>query len=85
MLQCTLNSQMTDHLLTDKRKREKRSMFDAAIIGTGPAGLSAALCLALHEKEFVWFGSAAMSDKVEKSEKIANYPGMGLISGKTDY
>ncbi|MBQ6544966.1 MAG: NAD(P)/FAD-dependent oxidoreductase [Lachnospiraceae bacterium] len=57
-------------------------MFDAAIIGTGPAGLSAALCLALHEKEFIWFGSAAMSDKVEKSEKIANYPGMGLISGK---
>ena len=56
-------------------------MFDAAIIGTGPAGLSAALNLKLHEKDFIWFGSMAMSAKVEKSEKIANYPGVGLISG----
>ena len=56
-------------------------MFDAAIIGTGPAGLSAAINLKLHDKSVVWFGSAQGSDKVEKSEKIANYPGMGLISG----
>ena len=56
-------------------------MFDAAIIGTGPAGLSAAINLKLHDKSVVWFGSAKGSDKVEKSEKIANYPGMGLISG----
>ena len=51
------------------------------IIGTGPAGLSAAINLKLHEKSFVWFGSAGYSDKVGKSEKIANYPGLGLISG----
>ena len=57
-------------------------MFDAAIIGTGPAGLSAAITLKLHEKDIIWFGSEQMSDKVEKSEKIANYPGMGLIAGK---
>ena len=56
-------------------------MFDAAIIGTGPAGLSAAINLKLHDKSVVWFGSAQGSDKVEKSEKIANYPGIGLISG----
>ena len=56
-------------------------MLDCAIIGTGPAGLSAALNLKLHEKDFVWFGSPANSDKVGKSEKIANYPGMGLLSG----
>lgn len=55
-------------------------MFDAAIIGSGPAGLSAALNLKLLGKEVIWFGSPA-SEKVEKSEKIANYPGMGLISG----
>lgn len=56
-------------------------MFDAAIIGAGPAGLSAAINLKLHNKEFIWFGPADLSDKVERSEKIANYPGMGLVTG----
>lgn len=57
-------------------------VYDTAIIGTGPAGLSAAINLKLHDKEVIWFGGANFSTKVEKSEKIANYPGMGLISGK---
>ena len=57
-------------------------MYDAAIIGTGPAGLSAAITLKLHEKDIIWFGSRQFSPKVEKSEKIANYPGVGLISGQ---
>lgn len=56
-------------------------MIDTAIIGTGPAGFSAALNLKLHEKEILWFGSPDYSEKVQKSEKIANYPGMGLIGG----
>lgn len=56
-------------------------MFDIAIIGTGPAGLSAALTLKLHNKDIVWFGPAEMSDKVGKSEKIANYPGVPMVSG----
>jgi thioredoxin reductase (NADPH) len=57
-------------------------MLDAAIIGTGPAGLSAAINLKLHEKSFVWFGSRSMSDKVGKAERVMNYPGMPNITGK---
>ena len=56
-------------------------MFDVAIVGTGPAGLSAALTLKLHNKDIIWFGSAELSDKVGKSEKIANYPGVPMVSG----
>lgn len=56
-------------------------MYDAIIIGSGPAGLSTAINLRIHEKEFVWFGSRDMSDKVQKAHEISNYPGMPLVSG----
>ena len=59
----------------------ERSMFDAAIVGTGPAGLSAALTLKMRGKNLIWFGSDLYSGKVERSEKIGNYPGLGLIGG----
>lgn len=57
-------------------------MYDSIIIGTGPAGLSAALNLKTYKKEFVWFGSKNLSDKVQKAEKITNYPGFPEISGE---
>ncbi len=57
-------------------------MFDVAIIGTGPAGFSAAINLKLHNKSFIWFGSRELSDKVKKSEKIANYPGFDMVTGE---
>lgn len=57
-------------------------MYDTAIIGTGPAGLSAAINLKQLGKSFIWFGSAALSDKVQKSENIANYPGMLYVPGR---
>ena len=56
-------------------------IYDAAIIGTGPAGLSAAMNLKQLGKQFVWFGTANFSDKVQKSEMIANYPGTGYVTG----
>ena len=56
-------------------------MFDVAIVGAGPAGLSAAINLKIRGKNIIWFGSKEMSRKVEISEKIANYPGAGFMSG----
>ena len=57
-------------------------MYDSIIIGSGPAGLSATINLKLHNKNILWIGSLDLSYKVAKSEKIANYPGFGLISGE---
>ena len=56
-------------------------MYDVAIIGSGPAAISAALTLKLHNKNIIWFGSKKLSPKVEKSEKIANYPGVPMVAG----
>lgn len=57
-------------------------IYDTAIIGAGPAGVSAALNLKMHEKNFIWFGSRSLSDKISKAECISNYPGFLNISGK---
>ena len=57
-------------------------MYDCIIIGTGPAGLSAALNQKTYKKSFVWFGSKNLSDKVQKAEKITNYPGFPELTGQ---
>lgn len=57
-------------------------IYDAAIIGTGPAGISAALNLQIHGKNFVWFGSRNLSDKITKAERISNYPGLSRVTGE---
>ncbi len=57
-------------------------MFDTAIIGSGPAGLSAALTLQARGKNFIWFGSRQLSQKIRTAEKIRNYPGLCGVSGE---
>ncbi len=55
--------------------------YDVAIVGSGPAAISAALTLKLHRKNIIWFGSGKLSPKIELSEMIANYPGTAMVSG----
>ena len=56
-------------------------IYDVAIIGAGPAGVSAALNLKVHEKNYIWLGSKTLSDKVGKAERVANYPGLPGVTG----
>lgn len=57
-------------------------IYDSAIVGTGPAGLSAALNLKIREKNFIWIGNRELSDKIAKAECISNYPGFVNKSGE---
>ena len=54
---------------------------DIAIIGTGPAGISAAVNARIRNKSFLLFGNDRLSGKVECSEYIDNYPGVAHITG----
>lgn len=56
--------------------------YDIAIIGSGPAGLSAALNAKIRNKNFVLFGNKNLSSKVEKAPKIDNYLGLPRMTGK---
>jgi thioredoxin reductase (NADPH) len=57
-------------------------MYDVAIIGTGPAGISAALTLKALKKNIILFGSISLSEKIRRAEQINNYPGLNAISGE---
>lgn len=57
-------------------------MYDVAVIGTGAAGVSAALTLKSLNKNFIWFGSEMLSAKISSAEKIRNYPGLPFVSGE---
>lgn len=56
--------------------------YDIAIIGTGPAGLSAALNAKIRNKSFILFGSNNLSSKIAKAPKINNFLGFPNMSGK---
>ena len=56
--------------------------YDIAIIGTGPAGLSAALTARLRGKNILLLGSRDLSQKVSKAQTVFNYLGLPEISGE---
>ncbi len=56
-------------------------MFDCIIIGTGPAGISAALTLKARGRNFLLIGSASLSGKINAAEEVNNYPGLPAVGG----
>lgn len=61
---------------------EENKIFDCAIIGTGPAGISSAITLKIRNKKIILFGTSSLSSKLEKADEILNYPGFPSVSGK---
>ncbi|MGN0818249.1 MAG: NAD(P)/FAD-dependent oxidoreductase [Candidatus Coproplasma sp.] len=57
-------------------------MYDCIIIGTGAAGVSAALTLKARSVNFLWLGNKNLSNKISSAERIKNYPGLSSVSGK---
>jgi thioredoxin reductase (NADPH) len=56
--------------------------YDIAIVGSGPAGLSAAINAKIRNKDIIIFGSRDLSSKLNKAPKINNYLGLPNISGR---
>lgn len=56
--------------------------YDIAIVGSGPAGLSAAINAKIRNKNIIVFGSKDLSSKVLKAPKVNNYLGLPGIDGK---
>lgn len=56
--------------------------YDIAIIGSGPAGISAALNAKIRKKKFIIFGNNELTPKLAKAHEINNYLGFYRKSGK---
>ena len=56
--------------------------YDIAIIGTGPAGLEAAITAKVRNKRILLIGGGSLSVKVEKAHTIKNYLGLPEVSGE---
>ena len=54
---------------------------DIAIIGTGPAGVSAAITARVRGKQVLLFGNEGLTTKMTKAHTIRNYPGLPDITG----
>ncbi len=64
------------------KEARKTERYDIAIIGTGPAGVSAALTAKNRNKSILLLGSRQMSEKVAKAHEIRNYPGLPFVKGE---
>lgn len=56
--------------------------YELAIVGCGPAGMSAALNAKIRKKDFVLLGSELCSPKLSKAPQIDNFLGFPEINGE---
>lgn len=63
----------------------ENTVFDMAIIGSGPAGISAAINATIRKKSLLLFGSSQGSKKLISSPRIDNYPGFIQTPGPELY
>ena len=56
--------------------------YDIAIIGTGPAGLEAAITATIRNKKVLLLGSKSLSMKLVKAHEIQNYLGFPAVRGE---
>ena len=61
--------------------RKGDNMYDIAIVGSGPAGISAAVNAKIRNKNVIVFGNDELSHKVEISRQINNYIGFANVTG----
>ncbi len=59
-----------------------RQIFDIAVVGGGPAGLSAALTGRIRNKQVALFEHRTFSQKLQKAHAVENYLGLPEISGQ---
>ena len=63
-------------------KEKKMERVDIAIIGTGPAGLEAAITARIRNKKVLLIGEPDLSSKLAKAHRIDNYLGFPEIAGE---
>ena len=56
-------------------------MYDIVIVGSGPAGLTAALYARRAEKTVLVIEKNGFGGQITHSPKVENYPGMTSVSG----
>ena len=58
-----------------------RTPADVIVVGSGPAGISAAINVANRQRTVAVVGGQAPFGRLRKAHAIANYPGFGSVSG----
>ncbi len=56
--------------------------YDIAIVGTGPAGISAAITAKIRNKKILFIGEKDLTKKMRQAHEINNYPGFPAVKGE---